>query len=309
MAQELKDLRTLMQAYKRQAEILDHIHDSIISTDLDGEILSYNKGSEKLLGFTKDEAIGKNIAEIYGFENESDLDFLKDVLEQNNEHDMEAYLTKKDGNSIICDTFLSAIRNDEGVMTGMVGYSLDITDKKEAQKLIEKQAKKLQHQAYNDLLTDLPNRALFTDRLTQNIKSASRNEEQFALLFIDLDKFKQINDSLGHDVGDKVLIEASKRLKKSIRSEDTVARLGGDEFTIIITKLQSLNSASFVAKKIIESMREPIEINEQKLYISASVGISIFPDDAKDEHNLIKFSDEAMYKAKERRNAFEYYNR
>jgi len=305
---DISEIMELKQKYKKQAEILDHIHDSIISTDLDGKILSYNKGSEVLLGFTKDEAIGKNILDIYSLDNESDLKSLANILKKRNEYDMEAYLTRKDGTKIICDIYLSAIKDENGELSGMVGYSLDVTDKKEAQKLIEIQADKLQHQAYHDNLTDLPNRALFKDRLSQAIKTSSRNNEKFALLFIDLDKFKQINDSLGHNVGDQVLIEASKRLSDSIRDEDTLARIGGDEFTIIVRNLKNKDSTSIVANKIIKTMRAPIQINNQDLYISASVGISIFPDDAEYEHNLIKFSDEAMYRAKKHRNTFEFYN-
>ena len=308
MKTKLNDLEELMQAYKQQAEILDHIHDSIISTDLEGTILSYNKGSEKLLGYTKKETIGTNILDIYCLDNNSNLQDLVIVLQAQDEFDMEAYLKTKDGKRIICDIYLSAIKDENGIIQGMVGYSLDITDKKEAQKLIEEQAKKLEHQAYYDLLTDLPNRALFKDRLAQTIKIATRNKERFALLFIDLDKFKQINDSLGHNIGDNVLVEAASRLKKSVRDEDTVARIGGDEFTVILSGLKSLKDAGAVAQKIVSAMCEPIVINEQNLYISASVGIAIFPDDAKEGHNLMKFSDEAMYKAKEHRNAFEYYN-
>ncbi len=309
MQEQIDNLTKLIEAYKQQAEILDHIHDSIISTDLEGTILSYNKGSEKLLGYTKEEAIGKNILDIYCLDNNANLQDLGEILNQNNEFDMEAYLKTKDGKRIICDIFLSAVKDENGVMTGMVGYCLDITDKKEAQKLIQEQAKKLEHQAYYDILTDLPNRALFKDRLSQAIKTSNRNSEKFALLFIDFDNFKQINDSLGHGIGDEVLIEAALRLKNSIRDEDTLARIGGDEFTIIIRKLQDSNDAALVAKKIVDTISKPILINEQNLYISASVGIAIYPTDAKDEHNLVKFADEAMYKAKENRNTFVFYNK
>ncbi|PHS57640.1 MAG: hypothetical protein COB17_05345 [Sulfurimonas sp.] len=308
MKKKLSELMELKLIYQEQAEILEHISGSIISTDLDGKILTYNKGSETLLGFSKEEAIGNNIIDIYGFENEFNLSNLANILALKGEYDMEAYLTNKSGKKIICSVHLSAVKDEDGEMNGMVGYSVDISQKKEAEKIIHEQAEKLKHQAYYDILTNLPNRALFQDRLSQAIKISTRHNDKFALLFIDLDKFKQINDSLGHDIGDKVLIEASQRLKNAIREEDTLARIGGDEFTIIIRNIQDEKSASTVAKKIVETMREPIIINNQGLYISASVGISIFPDDAKFQHNLIKFADEAMYKAKEHRNTFEFYN-
>ena len=167
---------------------------------------------------------------------------------------------------------------------------------------------KLQHQVNHDLLTGLPNRALFKDRLSQALKASARNKEKFALLFIDLDKFKQINDSLGHDIGDKVLIEASKRLKASIREEDTLARIGGDEFVIILRNLKENDCSAGVSKKIITSIRSEMDIDDHTLFISASIGISQCPVDATNESSLVKFADMAMYKAKETRDSFIFYH-
>ena len=167
---------------------------------------------------------------------------------------------------------------------------------------------KLQYQVNHDNLTNLPNRALFKDRLSQALKASARNKEKFALLFIDLDKFKQINDSLGHDVGDKVLIQASNRLKNSIRDEDTLARIGGDEFVIILRNIKESDCSATVANKIINSVREEMEIDGHTLFISASVGIAQCPVDATNESSLVKFADMAMYKAKETRDSFIFYH-
>ena len=175
--------------------------------------------------------------------------------------------------------------------------------------MLFKQTQLLNHQANHDTLTNLPNRMLFKDRLTQVIKSSTRHKEQFALLFIDLDQFKKINDSLGHHIGDDVLIESASRLKSIIRDEDTLARLGGDEFTIILKDVTSVQSASTVAQKIVKIMKEPLKIKGHTLFISSSIGISMFPVDATSEDNLIKFADTAMYRAKdEGRDNFQFYS-
>jgi diguanylate cyclase (GGDEF)-like protein/PAS domain S-box-containing protein len=185
----------------------------------------------------------------------------------------------------------------------------DITDKKYAEDELLKQKNILQHQAHHDALTGLPNRILFYDRLNQAIAKAKRNHSKFALLFIDLDHFKEINDSLGHDIGDEILKTVTSRLQKTIRDEDTLARLGGDEFTIILEDLHQVQSASLVSNQILNSLSTPMNINDNLLYVLCSIGISIYPDDGELSQNLLKFADSAMYKAKsEGRNNFQYYN-
>lgn len=167
----------------------------------------------------------------------------------------------------------------------------------------------LDHQAHHDSLTNLPNRLLFSDRLEQAIFKAERNKKGLALFFIDLDRFKQINDSLGHIFGDEVLKIVADRLKKIIRKEDTISRLGGDEFTILAEDLRKGTDASLLAQKILHGLAEPIYLNGHTLYISSSIGISLYPDDSKEADNLLKYADAAMYKAKEEgRNNFQYYS-
>ena len=185
----------------------------------------------------------------------------------------------------------------------------DITDKKNAEDELLKQKNILQHQAHHDALTGLPNRILFYDRLDHAIAKAKRSQSKFALLFIDLDHFKEINDSLGHDIGDEILKTVTSRLQKTVRDEDTLARLGGDEFTILLEDLPQVQSASLVSNKILNSLSTPMNINDNLLYVLCSIGISIYPDDGELSQNLLKFADSAMYKAKgEGRNNFQYYN-
>ncbi len=189
------------------------------------------------------------------------------------------------------------------------GYIHDITDRKNTENELLEQKSILNYQAHHDDLTGLPNRVLFHDRLTQSIEKAKRNNSKIALLFIDLDNFKEINDSLGHDIGDEILKMVTLRLRKATRGEDTLARLGGDEFTVILEDLHQGQDASVISNKILESLSKSMNVNNTTLYVSCSIGISIYPDDGESAQNLLKFADSAMYKAKdEGRNNFQYYN-
>ena len=174
---------------------------------------------------------------------------------------------------------------------------------------IKKQKDILYDQAHHDTLTGLSNRVLFNDRLEHGIEQAKRHKTQIALFFIDLDHFKKINDSLGHPIGDRVLVAVTERLKAKIRKEDTLARLGGDEFTVIMDDLKEIQDVSLLAQKILDVLMQPIHIEGHTLYISCSIGISLYPQDDTDAHNLVKYADAAMYKAKEEgRNNFQFYS-
>jgi len=205
------------------------------------------------------------------------------------------------------DIVATPIKNSDGTRSKMEVIK-NITDRKIAQESLLQQKDQLEHLAHHDILTGLPNRLLFNDRLTRSIEKSKRRELKMALLFIDLDHFKEINDSLGHDAGDVVLKEVAQRLKQTMRKEDSLARLGGDEFTIIIEDLESGEHASVLAQKIISQLAAPINFDNNSLYISSSIGISLFPDDGSNPQNLLKYADSAMYKAKdEGRNNFQYY--
>ena len=230
---------------------------------------------------------------------------------------------KKDGSYIWVLDRAQTIFNEEGKAIRMVGFYTDITKQKELEYELEKQnevlklseekykekQEQLHFQAHHDALTGLPNRLLFSDRLSQSIEKAKRNQSKFALLFIDLDHFKEINDSLGHDIGDEILKEVTYRLSETIRDADTVARLGGDEFTVILEEIIQGQDASSISTKILESLAKSMNINDNVLYVSGSIGISIYPDDGVSAKDLLKYADSAMYKAKdEGRNNFQYYN-
>jgi len=270
--------------------------------------LYVNEGATKALGYTKEELLNMAIFDINPTLNYSKANIIKDKALVYGKTINRTTHKRKDGSTYNVQSFIHQIIFKD--KKAIVIFDTDITKQVEDEELLKKQAELLHHQANHDTLTKLPNRKLFNDRLVQSIKNAKRDNKKFALLFIDLDQFKKINDSLGHHIGDEVLIEASKRLQNSIRENDTLARLGGDEFTIILKNISNAEDASKVSQKIIDAMKEAIKVNQHTLFISASVGISIYPNDTQDKNELIKFADSAMYKAKEvGRNCYQYYSK
>lgn len=215
----------------------------------------------------------------------------------------------EDGEKHYIERSASPLFDKENKCIGIIESANDVTEYLEVQDELREQKSVLDFQAHHDALTGLPNRLLFNDRLNQSIEKAKRNKERLAVFFIDLDRFKEINDSLGHKSGDIVLQEVSSRITSIIRKEDTVSRLGGDEFTILMTELHRAQDASLLAQKILDVLSEPIQIEENTLYVSSSIGISLYPQDDTDAQNLLKYADAAMYKAKaEGRNNFQFYS-
>lgn len=234
---------------------------------------------------------------------------LRDVLESKQHTTVVHNHRTNNGDNCYVELSASPVFDANENCIGIIEASRDITRHLITQDELKKQKNILDYQAHHDALTGLPNRVLFNDRLTQSIEKAKRNKTNVALLFIDLDHFKEINDSLGHEIGDEVLKTVSKRLKEVVRDKDTVARLGGDEFTVIVEELAEIQNVSLVANKIIDSLSTSIIVNDNILYVSCSIGISIYPDDGISPVNLLKYADSAMYKAKnEGRSNYQYYN-
>jgi len=301
--------KELQLKYSHQAQIIEQIHDSLTTTDLKGNIVSWNLGSEKTFGYSASEAIGKHISMLY---RQEDMETLKEyipTLMETGVYNADLYLVKKSKDLVPISFSLSLLRDESGKPMGIVGINKDNTKRKNAEDALYEQKNILRHQAHHDALTGLPNRLLFSDRIEQGIKKAKRHHSGIALFFIDLDKFKNINDSLGHAVGDSVLNAVAKRIENIIRKEDTLARLSGDEFTVIIEDLAHPEDASRLANKILEVLAEPMYIDDHMLYVAGSIGISLYPKDAKDAQSLLKYADTAMYKAKEEgRNNFQFYS-
>lgn len=220
------------------------------------------------------------------------------------------------GELMYLEVYKAPFYDKDGKTIGTVGAGRDITKLKKNQtelenslKIMAEQREQLEYQANHDTLTNLPNRVLFLDRLKQSIRQAHRDGNYVAVLFIDLDHFKEINDSLGHDIGDKVLIEASKKIKFKLKEFDTLSRLGGDEFSLIINEINNLEHLSNIIKHIMEAFKNPIIIDNNTLYIGMSIGISVYPNDGDEALTLLKNADAAMYKAKDTgRNTYCFYD-
>jgi len=302
----LEDQLTLFQ------NIIDTVPVRIFWKDLEGRYLGVNnlflqdaqlKSKKEIVGKTDHEMTwGPTDAESYRADDLSVMKSGKPYLQ------FEEEQTNKDGKTIVLSTSKVPLRNVDGDVFGVLGTYQDVTEYRQVQADLIAHQSILHHRAHHDSLTNLPNRLLLQDRLGQAIKLAKRNNKTFGLLFIDLDNFKQINDAMGHDIGDQVLQEMASRLKNSIRDSDTLARLGGDEFTIIVEEVESERDVSQLAQKIIELTKKPVHIQGQELYLSSSIGISLYPKDASSAEELLKYADAAMYRAKKfGRNNFQYY--
>ena len=221
---------------------------------------------------------------------------------------IEEQRTLKNRSRLWVSTSKVPLKGEDGKTVGILGAYLDITAKKEDEKKLKLHRDALQHQAHHDTLTTLPNRLLFLDRLNQAINKVSRNQSKVAVLFIDMDRFKEINDSLGHAFGDEAIKEVAKRLQRQIRKTDTLARFGGDEFIMILEDIDNPIVVVDVVQKLMKTMHDPIIIEGHRIYVTLSIGISVYPNDAETADSLLKNADAAMYKAKdEGRNTYRFY--
>jgi diguanylate cyclase (GGDEF)-like protein/PAS domain S-box-containing protein len=281
--------------------IEDH---AIFRLDKEGNITSWNEGIEHILGYREAEIVGKSIR-IFFTERDQEQGVPQQLLEQaaaegNSVH--EGIRVRKDGTSFYAVVTTTAIFGTDGTIEGFSTVMRDITDLKEAEETIR-------FQALHDALTGLSNRKALDEHYALAYASAMRNKHKLAVLFLDLDRFKTINDTLGHGIGDMILKEVAHRLQASVRKVDTVARLGGDEFIILLTELHSVQDVTRVAEKILEAFTPVIRVQDQSLHISTSIGIALFPADGQDIYTLLKNADTALYRAKDAgRNRFQYYN-
>lgn len=306
--QDITHLASIKEHSDELSELIEHSSNEIYIVCFETlQYLYVNKGACKALGYTSDEFLSMDIYDVNPYLTKSKVLRLKKELFQNDYILNRTEHKRKNGSIYHVQSYIHTLKYNG--IDAYVIFDIDITQTIEAERKLFEQSQQLQHQAQHDTLTDLPNRTLFKDRLSQAIISSKRNEKAFALLFIDLDQFKKINDSLGHHIGDEVLIEASRRFKENLREEDTLARLGGDEFTIILKDIKSIQDVSSISQKIVHAIKEPMEIHGHTLYVSSSIGISLYPQDSLTAHDLIKYADTAMYKAKdEGRDNFQFYS-
>ena len=284
------------------AKVFDQAGEAIVVTDPHGVIQTANNAFTRITGYGAQEATGRQIGELLrsGRHSREFYDAMWQALGTTGFWQGEIWNKRK--NDEIFPEWLTINRVDkgDGQIEHFVAVFSDITDIKNAQR-------KAEYLATHDPLTRLPNRSLFQDRLRQALAHARRHSRRVALMFIDLDNFKDINDTLGHDVGDKLLKEAALRLQDVVRDVDTVARLGGDEFTAILGECDA-EGADLVAKRVVDELATSFDIDGRQLFVSASVGIAFYPEDGEDSNALVKAADSAMYRAKELgRNRVEYF--
>ncbi|HEY5718357.1 MAG TPA: EAL domain-containing protein [Motiliproteus sp.] len=276
---------------------------SVIVADINGKIEYVNHAFEKMTGFDCDEALGNN-PRIFnsGKTPKAVYDELWNTIRDGQPWEGELMNQRKDGHTYWVHARISPVTRDTGEVTHFLAIEEDIT-------LRKAQEHQIRHQANYDSLTELPNRFLAMDRMSQAINAAIRNDQTVVLMFIDLDNFKQINDSLGHDVGDQLITLAAGRIRETIRQTDTVARYGGDEFVVILTSIETADDASRVAEKVLTSLASPYRIEGRELALTASIGMAVFPEDGQDPYELLRHADAAMFGAKdEGGNRYEFHS-
>jgi diguanylate cyclase (GGDEF)-like protein/PAS domain S-box-containing protein len=302
----LIDITESKQAMEKQrlAELVfDTIHEGIMITDMHNRIEVVNPAFTKITGYRFDEVRGQNPRMLSS--GLQDADFYSTLWQSLNEHghwEGELWNRHKNGEMYAQSTSISYVHDEVGNIKRHIAVFGDVTEKKQAEE-------KIYYQANYDSLTELPNRQLFQDRLHSAVASAKRSQIQLALLFIDLDRFKEVNDSAGHEAGDRLLMQVAKRLNECIRETDTLARLGGDEFIVILNNLSNTYDIENIAKTMLEVLERPFSLAEDiDAAISASIGIALYPADGDNDSALIRHADAAMYRVKETgRNGFEFF--
>ncbi len=298
------DITMRKHAEERQqlaANVIANANEAIVITDKDGNITEVNDAYVKITGYAREDVLGKNPRLLQS--GHHDREFYKlmwDDLIKEGAWKGEIWDRRKNGEVFPQLLSINAVINN-GEITNYVGIFSDITERKRVEEQLE-------NLAYFDSLTELPNRALFHERLQQYVIQAEREVSKVGLLFIDLDRFKIVNDSCGHAVGDKLLKIVAQRLLDQVRKVDTVARLGGDEFTVVLSMIDSAIDVISISQKILDALNQPVNLNGHEFRVGGSIGISIYPDDGFDVETLVKHADMAMYKAKESgRNNFQFF--
>jgi diguanylate cyclase (GGDEF)-like protein/PAS domain S-box-containing protein len=296
-------LRQRAEAAQRlTAQVFDNMTEGIVVTDAQAAIVTVNPAFTVITGFTGETISGWPLRSLYPDDEAARLDtVMADELGAGRQWRGELWSRRHDGHLFPAAVTVSTVRDGQGRLANYVIVFSDVTARKQNEE-------RMRILAYHDHLTGLPNRALLGTLLQQAIHQAQRNGRRGAVLFLDLDHFKNVNDTQGHAGGDQLLQAAAVRLKGSLRESDTVARLGGDEFVVLLPEIAQSTDAAAVAEKLLRVLAEPFQVVGQRLFVTASLGISVFPDDALEGDDLLKNADTALYRAKEQgRNGFVFY--
>lgn len=294
---DITELRKIEKKLQRNEEmfrlISENAADLISIVDKNGKRIYSSPSYTTNLGYSREELASDSPFDIVHADDRSKMkQAFTEAINTGIGSTIEYRVKDKNGTFRVLESRCSIIKNPEGEVENLVLVARDITERKQNEEM-------LIHKTYHDDLTNLPNRILFKDRLNQALIVAKRDKHKLSVLFIDLDRFKSVNDTLGHTIGDILLQKVANVLSSCLRETDTIARQGGDEFIILLPKIDDINDAIFAANRIIELFHEPFLISEQEIFITASIGISIYPTDGKDDETLIRRADMAMYRAKE----------
>lgn len=292
VVEDVTERKRLEDHMRLAATVFENSGDGLFVTDAHSHIVLVNPAFSEITGYAPEEVLGRTPKMLSSGRHEADYyAHMWEALAKNGKWQGELWDRRKSGEMFAGWQNIAAVRNSLGEITHYVSVISDITSRKQLEE-------RLSYQANHDPLTRLPNRTLFQERLQRAVARAHRNQSLVALLFIDLDRFKQVNDTMGHLAGDLLLQQVSERLSGATRQGDTVARLSGDEFTVILEDVQDPRDAAVVAHKILRMLAEPFDLAGQEARISSSIGVSLFPVDAGDPQGLIKLADAAMYRAK-----------
>jgi diguanylate cyclase (GGDEF)-like protein/PAS domain S-box-containing protein len=307
MVDRAANTEALFEEKERAQVTLNSIGDAVISTDVAGRVSYLNLVAERLTGWARDEAIGRPLEEVFRIIDAATREAVPNPMAIATKDNVTVGLTpncvliRRDGIEAAIEDSAAPIHDRRGRVTGAVMVFHDVST---ARALSQKMAYLAQH----DSLTDLPNRVLLNDRLTQAMAVAQRRKEKIAVLYLDVDRFKHINDSLGHPIGDRLLQSVARRLTDCARASDTVSRQGGDEFVVLFSEVLESQDAATCAEKILQAVGEPHHIDQHDIHVTTSIGIVLYPDDGTDAETLLKNADSAMYQAKDSgRNNYQFF--
>ena len=296
------DLKAQGQRLTLAARVLEDTHEAVVITDRDARILEVNPAFCRITGYGASEILGSKAG--FWKSDHHDAAFYARLWQEvrtKGHWQGEIWNRRRSGDVFPAWETISAVSNDSDEITHYVSVFSDISE------LVESRSR-LQHLAQHDPLTELPNRLLFQDRLEHALERARREQRLLAVLFLDLDRFKHINDSLGHATGDRLLVEVARRLLGTVRAGDTVARMGGDEFIVLMEELRHEEDAAHLARKLLQTLAAPYRLESNEFFVTSSIGISLYPRDAADAQTLVRNADAAMYRAKAQgRNVYEFY--
>jgi diguanylate cyclase (GGDEF)-like protein/PAS domain S-box-containing protein len=293
----------LAKSEERYRTILENMEDAYFEIDLAGNFTFFNDSMCRALGYSREELMGMDSRACTAQEDaEPTYETLAEMYRTGEPGKIISLkFVRKDGGIRFSDARISPLRNEKGEIVGFRGIGRDVTERRRLEQ-------KLDEMATHDPLTGLPNRLLLNDRLAVGLTQAQRNDTRLAVMMLDLDRFKDVNDILGHGVGDQLLKAAGERMTGLVRKSDTVARMGGDEFVLLLAQIAKIEDATKVAQKILEAFRKPFVFGGHQIYTTTSIGIAIYPEDGEDVEALFKNADTAMYWVKEQgRDNYELY--